>query len=345
VTTDYGITLSTLENKLSIRLNWFETSNTYAGGPSVSSPGWVGNGMNRWRDAETGGMTFAEVMAMNTELTGTDVSNQFSSYQDVYDEALSMLPQSVRGRWEGWDENGEGKFGVWTQNPGQASSQNFVAEGMELDMVGRLTENWSVALNVGEQETITSNVAPVGSEFVFEVGDNYAKSPLGGMIDSPNLSVENTWTQRWNGSAVNPMIAALAKAGQVSLEQRKWRANFISNYSFTDGFLEGFQVGGAIRWQDKITTGYPIEVSADGRVTPIISSPFFGDDEMNGDLWLKYSRTINDGKIDWLVQLNVRNVYRNNNGFIPILTNPDGRNVIFRNPNPKEVFLTNTFKF
>ncbi|MBC9889512.1 MAG: hypothetical protein F7B06_06610, partial [Opitutae bacterium] len=56
-------------------------------------------------------------------------------------------------------------------------------------------------------------------------------------------------------------------------------------------------------------------------------------------------RPIVNGKIDWLVQLNVRNIYRSNNGFIPILTNPDGRDVIFRNPNPREIFLTNTFKF
>ena len=344
-TTDYGISLNTLGNMLTIRLNWFETSNSYAPGPSIASPGWVGNGMNRWRDAETGGMTFERAMALNAELTGTDVSHLFNSYQDVYDEALSMLPQPVRDRWEGWDEGGAGKFGVWTPNPGQAASQDFVAEGVELDIIGRLTENWSVALNVGEQETVTSNVAPVASEFVFEVSQNYANSPLGGMIDSPNLSVENTWTQRWNNSAVNPMIAALAKEGQVSLEQRRWRVNFVSNYSFSEGFLEGFQVGGAIRWQDEIATGYPIEVSEDGRVTPIISSPFFGEDEMNGDIWLKYGRPIGKGNINWLVQLNVRNIYRSNNGFIPMLTNPDGRDVIFRNPNPKEIFLTNTFKF
>ena len=344
-TTDYGITLNTLENMLTIRFNWFETSNSYAPGPSIASPGWVGNGMNRWRDAETGGMTFERAMALNAELTGTDVSHLFNSFQDVYDEALSMLPQPVRDRWEGWDEGGTGKFGVWTPNPGQAASQDFVAEGVELDIIGRLTANWSVALNVGEQETVTSNVAPVASDFVFEVSQNYANSPLGGMIDSPNLSVENTWTQRWNNSAVNPMIAALAKEGQVSLEQRRWRVNFVSNYSFTEGFLEGFQVGGAIRWQDEVATGYPIEVSEDGRVTPIISSPFFGEDEMNGDIWLKYGRPIGKGNINWLVQLNVRNIYRNNNGFIPMLTNPDGRDVIFRNPNPKEIFLTNTFKF
>lgn len=343
-TTEYGLTLHTLEDKLSIRLNWFETSNLYSGGASVGAPGWVGNGMNRWRDAEKGGMSFEDAMALNTELTGTDVSSLFNSYQDVYDMALSMLPTVIRNRWEGWDENGEGKFGVWTPNPGQTDTQDFVAEGFEVDIVGRITDNWTVALNIAEQETITSNSSPASSEFAFTVADNYANSPLGNMIDSPNLSEPQTWTQRWVTSAINPMVAALAKDGQVSQEQRKWRVNLVNNYTFTEGIMDGFQLGGAIRWQDDIATGYEIMVSEDGRVTPYIDRPFYGDDEMAVDVWVKYGRPITD-KIDWQVQLNVRNAYQNNSGFIPILTNPDGRHAIYRNANPKDIFLTNTFKF
>jgi len=343
-TTEYGVTLHTLNDKLSIRLNWFETSNLFSSGESVGAPGWVGGGMGRWRDAEKGGMSFEDAMALNTSLTGTDVSSMFDSYQDVYDLALSMLPEAIRNRWEGWDENGEGKIGVWTPNPGETDTQDFVAEGFEVDVVGSITDNWTIALNIAEQETVTSNSSQNSSAFAFTVADNYANSVLGNMIDSPNLSEPQTWSQRWLVSAVNPMVAALAKDGQVSQEQRKWRVNLVNNYTFTEGVLEGFQLGGAVRWQDKIATGYEITVSDDGRITPLIDSPFFGDDEMAVDLWIKYSRPITD-KIDWLVQLNVRNAYQDNSGFIPILTNPDGRHAIYRNANPKDVFLTNTFKF
>ncbi len=344
-TTDQGFTLNTLNNRLSIRLNWFETSSSFASGTGVGAPGWVNGGMQRWRDAETGGMTFADAMALNTDLTGTDVSHLFSSYQDVYDEALSMLPQQVKDRWEGWDENGTGKFGVWTPNPGQSATRDFVAEGFEVDITGKLTEGWTVALNVAKQETVTSNSSPVASEFAFTVAENYANSPLGNMIDSPNLSEPQTWSQRWVTSAINPMVAAIAKDGQVSQEQRKWRANFITNYTFTEGFLKDFQIGGALRWQDKIATGYHVTVTGDGRVFPIIDDPFFGEAEMNGDLWLKYGRPILNDKVDWKVQLNLRNIYRSNSDFIPILTNPDGRHAIYRNANPEEIFLTNTFSF
>ncbi|MBD5781619.1 TonB-dependent receptor plug domain-containing protein [Pelagicoccus sp. NFK12] len=343
-TEEYGFSVSALEDRLSVKFNWFETSNKYSDGPSTDTPGWIQHSMDRWRDAETQGMSFADAMAMNTQLTGIDVSDQFSGYQDVYDEALSMLPLKIRNRFQGWNENGAGKYGVWTPNPGQSSSQDFVSKGFEVDVAGQLTDNWTMAFNLAKQETVISNVAPVGAAAILSIADNLAASPLGSMIDSPNLAEDMTWTERWTSNRVNSILAALASEGKVSPEQRKWRANLVTNYSFSDGFLKDFQVGGALRWQDRIATGYRIAVE-DGRVTPLLDQPFYGDDELNGDVWVKYGKPIFKDRIDWHVQINVRNFYRSNSDFIPMITNPDGRDVVFRNPNPTEMFLTNTFRF
>ena len=48
--------------------------------------------------------------------------------------------------------------------------------------------------------------------------------------------------------------------------------------------------------------------------------------------------------MDWKVQLNVRNAFGDDD-YIPVLANPDGQVAVFRNRNPKEFFLTNTFSF
>ena len=40
----------------------------------------------------------------------------------------------------------------------------------------------------------------------------------------------------------------------------------------------------------------------------------------------------------------VRNAFGDDD-YIPVLANPDGQVAVFRNPNPKEFFLTNTFSF
>mgnify|MGYP003318396487 CR=1 FL=1 len=65
--------------------------------------------------------------------------------------------------------------------------------------------------------------------------------------------------------------------------------------------------------------------------------------ELNFDVWFSYRRQLND-KMDWKVQLNVRNAFGDDD-YIPVLANPDGQVAVFRNPNPKEFFLTNTFSF
>jgi hypothetical protein len=63
---------------------------------------------------------------------------------------------------------------------------------------------------------------------------------------------------------------------------------------------------------------------------------------MNGDLWCSYRRSF--GKWNWKVQLNVSNAFGDNDP-IPVVINPDGNLAVIRNPNPREISLTNTFSF
>jgi hypothetical protein len=118
----------------------------------------------------------------------------------------------------------------------------------------------------------------------------------------------------------------------------------VSTYNFTDGRLKGVGIGGALRWQDSAATGYQLSINSDEVQVPDLSRPFFGPDELNGDVWVNYRRPILDGKVDWKIQLNVRNLIGDND-MIPVVTNPDGNVAITRNPNPQEVFLSNTFSF
>jgi hypothetical protein len=338
-TKEYGFTLSTLEDKRSIRVNWFETTNansTVTGGPE-GPPSWIGGGMTRYKDAELGGESLEETLAKSVKVP--NAGDLFPTWESLYDEMLSMLPQVVQDRFEGFDAAGTP---IFTPNPGQAITQSFVSEGFEVDIVGSLTKNWTVALNIAQQETITSDTAPVASDFVLTVQQNLANSPLGDMIDSPVQNEATTFSERWASQQVNPLAALLAKDNTVSQEQRRWRVNFVTNYRFTDGFLEGFGIGGALRWQDKVATGYQVEVT-DGLVTPLVDRPFFGPDELNGDIWLSYRTKITQ-RVDWKIQVNVRNLIRDDD-YIPIVTNPDGRVAIVRNPNPMEIFITNTFSF
>lgn len=97
-----------------------------------------------------------------------------------------------------------------------------------------------------------------------------------------------------------------------------------------------------------LTIGIAIEplpgTEGQGLVRPIIDQPIRGDALTTGDLWASYNTTILDGKVDWKIQLNVRNAIADR-GYQAIKANPDGSIAVVRNPPPIDVFLTNTFKF
>ena len=77
---------------------------------------------------------------------------------------------------------------------------------------------------------------------------------------------------------------------------------------------------------------------------PYTTNPFFGPAQTNGDLWVSYRRPIWNERINWKVQLNVRNAFGDDDP-IPVVINPDGNLAVVCNPNPTEVFITNTYSF
>jgi len=141
-----------------------------------------------------------------------------------------------------------------------------------------------------------------------------------------------------------PLNGILARDGTTSLEQRKWRANFVTNYRFTEGFfLKGFSIGGAIRWQDEVGIGFGQTFSPEAGIVPDLNNPFFAPSSWNGDAWTSYQRKLTE-KINWRIQLNVRNLIGNDDA-IPVRANPDGSIAVIRIPNERVWFITNTFEF
>ncbi|MDA0709534.1 MAG: hypothetical protein O3B73_04905 [bacterium] len=129
-------------------------------------------------------------------------------------------------------------------------------------------------------------------------------------------------------------------------ELREWRWNFITNYQFdADSTLGGFNIGGAGRWQDKAAIGLPVAFSdVLGSFALDPSNPIFGGSEFNADLWIGYKRRIWDDKIDWKLQLNLRNVI-GEDGLIPIAAAPDGTIINSRIPQGTIWELSSRFSF
>jgi outer membrane receptor for ferric coprogen and ferric-rhodotorulic acid len=200
-----------------------------------------------------------------------------------------------------------------------------------------------MGINLAQQETITSNTAVALGDVVTQINSNLQSANLADIRDRPQSTTGFVFETTYGRSAFQPIVNARAKDNTVVQELREWRANLFTNYTFDeDSILNGFSVGGALRWQDNVATGYQLKM-ADGALVSDTSRPFFGPDELAGDVWVTHRRKLRDN-VDWKVQLNIRNLI-GEDSFIPVGNNPDGSLAVVRNPNPTEVFLTNTFSF
>ena len=134
-------------------------------------------------------------------------------------------------------------------------------------------------------------------------------------------------------------------------ELREWRVNLISNYDITSGLLKGVNYGGGLRYQSDVTIGYP--PTGDSAVPASygydLSKPYKGPSETNFDFWVGYRRKVTN-KIDWHIQLNVRNAFKGDE-LIPITVQgpitgqPVGTPAGYRIAPAQTFLVTNTFTF
>ena len=381
-TKEFGFMLDMFNKKLSIRANWFETEEsgrTYPGGVGGAVQ-WSLNNFSNWiqrmsqaqfegerpfftpnvpidpvtgpEDAlrrmytryEQGNFTGVDIPANANVFTNGDGQQvTVNSYEEMYELIASLIPEPVRSRYDARYDPQAG--GVVTADFGnRVATVNTLAEGFEFDITGSPIRGLRMTANIGFQETTLNDVAPVLTGLVDQIVANITRSGLQNLRDTPNGEEGSTYYGRYENRVLSPLFAEKTKEGQVSQEQRKWRVNFVANYSFNrDSRLRGFGIGGAVRWQSENATGYSQARNADGIIVPLLDQAFEDDAIWSGDLWFSYNRKLGNG-MDWTIQLNIGNAMGDDD---PIVTtrNPDGSIAVIRAAPPTRVFLTNTLRF
>jgi hypothetical protein len=370
-TVDHGLSFEAFDGRLVARLNWFETRSTNgSAGLNVNAANnYITNVLIGAFNPQTATVNVpdpdnpevflpspTEVQMWNHWINQTPIAvekgflNRWPTFQDFRQGLFDLIPaevQEAQGYYFDTDTlaleiGGDGYDGALT------STQGSLAEGVELDLIGEITKSWRVALNVSQQETITSDIAPSLERLV-----NYwieTLEPLGVMDMDWGIDFGGGGPARgrWNTVALNPLAAKRALEGTTSPEQREYRANLITNYNFREGKFRGFGLGGALRWQSANSIGFAIEplpgTEGQGLIRPLIDQPIEGEALTTGDFWASYRKPIFDGKVDWKIQLNVRNAIADR-GYQAVKANPDGSIAVVRNAPPLDVFLTNTFSF
>jgi hypothetical protein len=139
--------------------------------------------------------------------------------------------------------------------------------------------------------------------------------------------------------------SAAALSGLPSPEIRKWRANMVTRYEFRQGFLKGVNIGGAVRWQDRVGIGFPL-VTASGVTSSDVTRPYWGPRDHKIDLSAGYTRKIKMafGPVTWNLGINVFNLNAKDE-LVPIKANADGSWGTFRIPPERSWSVTNSFAF
>lgn len=359
-TTEYGFSIEAPDNRFYVRVNWYETNSanqTDSALGSASIPNWerlfYNNVRNSLQEKEPRDPT---VPASEYETWDADDPRLWPNninWADTY----KLPPLGMREAF--WnpvnpDPNPGGTPQVSdSPNANVTGVSDFSSEGLEIEGVWNPTDNWTVAFNAAQMEVVKTNVLQSYREYFdlrepdwIAMGDLVAR-PNTYKNEFPQTIYQRTRTVQWPR-----LLREISQDGRGSHEIREWRYNFVTNYRFDDdGALKGWSVGGAYRWQDEVGIGYEDGFFSDTGIQGIdgvavsdVTKPILGPSEQNLDLWVAHKRKIFDDKVDWRIQLNIRNVL-DDDDLIYTAVDGDGTPTRVRIVNPINFRITSTFSF
>lgn len=231
------------------------------------------------------------------------------------------------------------------------------AEGMEFEVTYNPNKNLRLSMNVAQQESMQTNIAPRLTQVWNEMLDLYDSIPNSKRVSNgankllTELNAEEFAQPTLPGNFIHggstgqAYFKAVALSGANNPEVREWRVNMLGNYSFTEGRLKGANIGGAFRYQDQAAAGYGLTTDPiSGFPVKDVANPYFDEETKFFDLWFGYKRKVFNDKVNWKVQLNIRNLFADNDP-LAVQFQPDGSVGRVALPVPRQFSLSNTFTF
>jgi len=380
-TKDLGVTLSAFDQKLTLRVNRYRTTQANDSATFYNTF-WPGNdvtrAMNGMRQANVNEVVINKwfgfspndprYLPLRASLTNpAQAANLNPALTPAETTARNLwFTQRTREEWlrpvdpllaSSWNFTQAANGGTWstTRPPNVGNVADTVSEGWEFEGTYNPTKSWRITFNAAMQEARKSNVGADFAEFIdknlplWKDGNGSLATNIRAMEGFEDITYFGSFGSSQLGNlAINnmyiPYLNALAADGAPVQELRRWRFNVVSNYDFRTGRLKGFGVGGAMRWQDRVAIGFPAIQNAAGAWVYDVTRPYYGSDQINYDFWLRYGRKIIKDRIRWSIQLNVRDAFGSDE-LIAVTAQPNGQVASARIPQPNKWTITNTFEF
>jgi hypothetical protein len=337
-TEEYGITFSTLHDRLHVRINRYKTGQVLSRAGSLQTP-------SIWQ-------IFKLVMENNSPEELATVGFSLDQLPSGFVESVDFKPDNP---------NVPGNETTWNYfNPSAVNVQvtsDTVSEGTEFEVAFNPTPNWRIHLNASQTDAQVTNVMPVFMEVWEQLERDIFRNPdVGGELwirfnRTFSDGTVNPESLLINSQVLNGFRSQIRRRtaieGGAPQELRRWRVNFLTNYSFTGNvgpeWLAGLGVGTGVRWEDRSTIGFAL-MEVEGEVLPDNTRRIFGPTNLLMDAWLTYDTKIWNNRFDLRLQARIRNL-NSSHGLIPIFANPDGENALFRIEPPRVLELSARLKF
>jgi hypothetical protein len=378
---DLGIGFNLFDNKLVVRVNWFETQNlnerTTAAGTLLTRLAYS--------DTTTGLAWAAAVERIRIEMARGFNLNGLSDPNSIFVRYGSSATT-------GWNTDAAANISseaeqrklydlmqlpyLYYSGLSLGATQQSKSKGTEVQLTYNPTPAWTIKFTGSKDEATYTKVAPQYDEWLavrMPVWTALSITDIPDFVDPNNnrrYSLHNFWTgygftnvalaentdgntspqAYYNNVVVSQVATAKALEGAVSPFQRVYHASFLTNYNFSHGRFKGFSVGGAERWESKAAIGYYGMVGAPLTSPTVINvaditRPIYAD---NGnyytDLWIGYTRKILSDKVVLSLRLNCANAFESGR-LVPTQANFDGSTWAYRIVDPRQWILTAKFTF
>lgn len=337
-TKDYGVTVSFLDNRITLKVNKYKSQilNATSG---LDNEWYIGQGLER-------GYVFDQFYKNNF---GQDWQNHFqpNAPGQTQDQATALQGPSVAA-WDQFLQDPDVKkiFSAWhlqstgplawqtsqltSQTPvGYHGTQDNLSKGYEFELSSQITKNWTLTANASKATAIVTNVGGTALSGWANKYNTFMQGPGGDVRiwwgGGPNI--RDDWNTFWA-----PYSKGQIGADSDVSELRPWNVNVITNYRFDHGLLNGLSAGGAYRWASNNIIGYPTTQDSAGNFHFDLDHPYHGPSNNSVDMWLGYDFKTTS-KVKWHIQLNLRNVFATDK-LIPVNVQYTGEYAAYRIPEP-----------
>lgn len=233
------------------------------------------------------------------------------------------------------------------------ATQDVIAKGREIELNYNPTKFWTMKFNLAESESIQGNIGKEVAQYLAERMKVWQSiiDPINGQpwftFRYPNTT--QTQAQDVAANITAPLNLALATEGLSNPQIRKYRANATTNFQLAgvsdNSILKRFNVGGALRWEDKGAIGYWGKEQLPAVILNYDPTrPIYDKAHLYVDAFAGYRTRLFGNKVGTTFQFNVRNLTEGGR-LQPIAADADGSISAWRIVSRRQFIFTTTFDF